>query len=111
MDSRANSTYRLAQDRAEGIVLGVSQTNPRLHVFGTATYPDKPLFMDQRAWSALRKATSPSEVTVIACEDHGSERETTVHVHWNANGIDGTSREYTCPPDVRRLLGETPLPE
>lgn len=92
-----------------GMVVGVSRKNPRLHAFGTASHPDEPLAMDRSAWEALRKASGPTEVTVTGCGDHGSEAEITLRLHWTADGIDGTRREYTCPPEVRRLVAETPL--
>jgi len=95
-----------------GIVLGVSNKNPRLHAFGTASHPDKAVEMDSVAWEALRKATGPVEVTVVHCGDHGAETETALKLHWNADGIDGATREYSCPENggARRLLNEAPLP-
>jgi hypothetical protein len=94
-----------------GIVVGVSRKNPRLHAFPTASHPGRPLEMDVKAWDALRNASGPIEVPVFTCGDHGSEKEVTVKLHWSVDGIDGTRREYTCPPWDRHLLNERRLLE
>ena len=39
--------------KSVGIVVGISRSNPQLHVFGKETDPDKPLFMQKRVWEAL----------------------------------------------------------
>jgi hypothetical protein len=57
----------------------------------------------------LRRATGPIEVQDWACDDHGADTETTLRLRWTRDGIEGTRRDYTCPPDVRHLIQEKPL--
>ena len=45
--------------KASGIVVGVTAERPRLHAFGTAAHPDKPLVMQKREWEALLKTSQP----------------------------------------------------
>jgi hypothetical protein len=92
-----------------GVIVGLSKNNRKLHAFGTASNPAKPLYLQDNAWAALRRATGPIEVSTWVCGDHGRGEEWTVRLHWSAAGIDGTRRTYSCPPDRRRLLSEEPL--
>ena len=93
-----------------GMVVGVSKTNPRLHVFGTASHPDKPLYLQEDEWEALRKATGPVEMVDWQCEDHGAQEETVVNLFWTESGIDGRRRNYACGPGGRgKLISEEPL--
>lgn len=98
--------------KSEGIVVGVSQLNGKLHAFGTATHPNKPLYLLKREWDALREASTGS-VTVLdwACGDHGAETETDLTLRWSKGGIDGVRREYACPEDGKRgrLVKTSPL--
>jgi len=104
-------TESLPCGKSSGVVVGVSRKNPRLHAVGTASRPDKPLSLKKDEWEALRDASGPIEVLDWACGDHGSDTELTVRLHWGADGIDGTRREYTCPPGgpARHLIHEEPL--
>jgi hypothetical protein len=101
--------------KGEGVVIGLSKKNPRLHAFGTASDPTKPLYLQEREWEALRDASGPVEAMDWACFDHGADAQTTVLLRWNANGIDGRRRVFSCPesPDKKdehpRLLRESPL--
>ena len=71
----------------------------------------KTLFMQKREWEALRDASGPTEVLDWRCADHAAGTQTTLHLHWTANGIDGTRREYACTPEDNpgELLREDPL--
>jgi hypothetical protein len=92
-------------------VIGLSKSNSRLHVFGTASNPGKPLYMQKREWEALRDASAPIEVLDWSCDDHGSPAETTLLLRWTPKGIAGTRREYACPADTKRQkpIREDPL--
>jgi hypothetical protein len=93
-----------------GMVVGISRANPRLHVFGTASQPDTPLFLQRGEWETLRKAVGPLEMVDWACEDHGSDTETVVRLQWTAAGIDGRRRHYSCGEKGRdKLISEEPL--
>jgi hypothetical protein len=98
--------------KSVGVVIGVSTSNPRLHVFGTASNPSKPLYLQRHEWEALRDAKSgPVKVLDWPCGDHGADTQTELRLHWSAAGIDGVRREYTCPSknETRRLIHEKPL--
>ncbi len=95
--------------RNVGIVVGVSRSNPRLHALGPAGPSGAHLYLPRQAWRTLRDASGPVEVLYRTCGDHAAETETRFHLHWDANGIVGTRREYTCPRTLRRLLREEPL--
>ncbi len=95
-----------------GVVIGVSAKDPRLHAFGAASSPDRPLYLRDFQWEALRRAsTEPVRVRGWTCGDHGSDTQAEVLMEWSAAGIEGTQSEYTCPPpgQPRRLLGRKPL--
>lgn len=92
-----------------GVVIGVSRANPRLHVFTTADNPDSPLRLRYPLWENIRKAAGPFETTAWVCGDHGEETESRLSLSWTPQGITGTTRTYTCPPEPRRLLSESPL--
>jgi hypothetical protein len=97
--------------KSTGFVVGVSADNPKLHAFGTASHPDAPLYLRQREWEALRKATAAVDVEDWACGDHGAEMETTVELYWTGQGIDGLRKDYSCPSsgEARRLIDQKPL--
>jgi hypothetical protein len=92
-----------------GVLIGVSAGNPRLHVFGTATKPAEPMFMQEHEWEALHGTKGPVEVTDWTCGDHGADTETTLRLRWTPDGLAGTRRQFTCPPNPRRLIAESPL--
>jgi hypothetical protein len=105
-------TEALPCGKSAGIVVGLSQANPRLHVFGTASNPRKPLSMQKREWEALRDASGPVDVLDWACGDHGADTETRLRLRWTAEGILGVSREYSCSADGKahsRLIHQRPL--
>lgn len=92
-----------------GIVVGVSIKNPRLHVFGTASEATKPLYLQKHEWEALRQTSGPTTVRDWDCGDHGADTQTELKLHWTLDGIEGSRREFTCPPNPKRLISETPL--
>jgi hypothetical protein len=97
--------------KSGGVIIGVSKRNPQLHVFGTSSKPDKPLYLQKREWEALRDASGPIEVLDWSCGDHGADARTTLQLRWTPGGIDGTCREFACTPDDKpgRLIHEEPL--
>jgi hypothetical protein len=93
-----------------GVVIGVSRSNPKLHVFGTTANPDEPLVLQKHIWDALSRASASVDVVDWPCGDHGSEEETTNQLRWTPKGIDGTRRWFDCPRVLeQRPLGEGPL--
>lgn len=79
-----------------GIVIGLTQRNPRLHAFGTVLHPDKPLVLQKREWQALLEAKGRVEVRDWACGDHASEIEVDLELSAANKGIRVIRREYAC---------------
>jgi hypothetical protein len=98
--------------KSTGVVIGLSTSNSRLHIFSSESTPGKPLYLQRREWEALRQARSGSaKIVDWLCGDHGAETQTELELRWSANGIDGVRREYTCPSghEPRRLISTNPL--
>ena len=114
-DGAATEVYLQTQPLAcghwLGIVVGVSKSNPKLHVFGTAAHPAKALYLERQEWAALRDASAPLDIVDWRCDDHGADTEMRLHLLWTPNGIDGTRSEYNCPENLKdqRLLNSKPL--
>jgi hypothetical protein len=100
-------TEALPCGKSAGIVIGISRDNPSIHVFGTATNPNKPLVLQKREWEAVRDASGSVEIKDWDCDDHGAEMKTTLLLRWTSKGISGSRREYTCPDHL--LIQEDPL--
>lgn len=92
-----------------GVVIGVSRTNPRLHAFATPTSPASPLRLRYPLWESIREAAGPFEAKEVTCGDHAADVESLLSIYWTSEGISGTRRTYSCPPEPRRLLSESPL--
>lgn len=95
-----------------GVVIGITTTNSRLHVFSSESNPRKPLFLQKWEWEAIRQTKSgTAKVVDWRCGDHGADTQTEFELHWSAKGIDGVRREYTCPlkHEARRLIRMNPL--
>ncbi|MGA2588929.1 MAG: hypothetical protein ABSH32_03355 [Bryobacteraceae bacterium] len=88
-----------------GVVVGVSNSNQKLHVFGTATKPTEGLLLEKGAWEALSRAQGPIEIVEWPCGDHGSDEETTVRLEYTDKGIDGVRHTFACP----RYPGQHPI--
>ena len=115
-DGRATEFYlqteALPCGKSVGVVIGVSTNDPSLHVFGTASSPNKTLYLQQREWEAIRKARSgPVSIVDWSCGDHAADTQTELQLNWSHEGINGIRREYTCPENggSRRLVKEAPL--
>lgn len=91
-----------------GVVVGVSKKNPRLHVFGTALHPDKPLVLQYEEWQAVLHASGSARMIDWACGDQGADTQTEVELRLTPDGIDVRWREYDCEDEgvQRTLLNE-----
>jgi hypothetical protein len=85
-----------------GVVVGITNDNPRLHAFATVGYPDIPLFMRIDEWEKLRTATGVVNTVDWNCGDHGMDAQIEFELHWSPKGIDGFSRTFACLADGRR---------
>ncbi|HWR01565.1 MAG TPA: hypothetical protein VN371_06840 [Chlorobaculum sp.] len=88
------------------VVVGVSRTNPKLHVFGTVAHPDVPLVLERPdAWKQFLRSKGTTTVVSWPCGDHGSEEEGDVELVAEAKGIRAFHLRYTCGDAGRgRLL-------
>ena len=96
----------------DGVVIGVSKSDPRLHVFGTVSNPGKPLYLAKHEWDALRNSKSHKlEIVDWACGDHAADTQTEFTLEWSVDGVSGVRREYTCPAEgqSRNLVSQQPL--
>jgi hypothetical protein len=101
-------TLDLPCGKSTGVVIGVSRKNARLHAFGTAQNPNRPLELQRGEWEALRDSKSPHEIIDWKCGDHMALTETRLWLRATPNGIDGAVREYACDGS-ERLISEKPL--
>lgn len=92
-------------------LVGVSHSNQKLHVFGTAEHPERPLFLEASHWESLRIANGPINVISNSCGDHGSETETDLELLANGSGLHATKKIYSCPEGTnqKRQLRETEI--
>ena len=62
------------------VVVGISKSNPSLHVFGTREKPREPLTLDRpEFWQRVERAPSV-DLVQVGCGDHGSMQESSVRV-------------------------------
>lgn len=79
------------------VAVGVSRAEPRLHAFGTAAHPDRPLAMPRHAWEALRRDASRQRVVTWDCDDHMSEVHTELEISATAGRISAKNLSFACP--------------
>jgi hypothetical protein len=87
----------------QGVLVGITQDRPNLHVFGTAAQPDHPLVLDPiEAWNGLKKSSGRFTFTALGCGDHGSDREYEVELGLDKGKIRQITRAYQCDDDYKR---------
>ena len=79
------------------VAVGVSRDNPRLHAFGSAAHPDRPLAMPLQAWQALLEAGEPQRIVSWECGDHGSEFHTELELSAADGRISAKQLSFACP--------------
>jgi hypothetical protein len=85
------------------VLIGISRSNPALHVFGTVAHPKKPLVLDHPAdWERLLHASGAVTVTEITCGDHGSEEQIDIRLNATQHGITAIRSVYDCGSDSKR---------
>jgi hypothetical protein len=82
------------------VVVGISASNPHLHVFGSAEKPDTPLKLQPHEWTAL--AQRKTQVVAFRCGDHGSETEMDLALHVSKRGISVKQLHYDCLSNGKR---------
>jgi hypothetical protein len=79
------------------VVVGISRSNPSLHVFVSADKPATPLVLQRpEDWEKVR-AKAALDLVQLACGDHGNEVSSTLHI--TADGALHTSETTKkCAP-------------
>jgi hypothetical protein len=104
-------TETLPCGKHSGIVIGVTPSNPKLHVFATALHPNKPLILQKTEWDSLLKQPQAGQTLDWGCGDHGSDTETDMELRATDGKIRGIRREYKCTEAGNRgmLISEKPF--
>ncbi len=85
-----------------GVVVGLSNQNSKLHAFGTAAHPNKALHLEPREWEALQKSAAPPRMLDWNCGDHGRETQMELELLSTSAGLRKTSREFECTQKAQR---------
>ena len=79
------------------VLVGISKTNPHLHIFSSQEKPNEPLILGSWEWQALHDNPGPIDVIDWHCGDHGSDQLWTVHLLAAAGSIHATKIARQCP--------------
>lgn len=82
------------------VAVGVSRANPRLHAFGSADHPNRPLVMPKHAWDALLEDGARQRVVTWECDDHMSESHTELELSAANGRISAKGLSFACPFDA-----------
>jgi len=97
--------------KRESVVVGISKSNPTLHVFTSVAHPKEPLVLEAHIWNELLRSSGKVESVEWACGDHGADTLTLVRLSISAAGIDGVRSEYECKADdtAGKLISSAPI--
>lgn len=87
-----------------GVVIGVSPGRDKLHAFGSALHPGRPLYLQKQQWDALRTSAGPVKVLDRACGDQGSIKEIEIELEATGSAIRAFRIEYGCTEKRRGKL-------
>jgi hypothetical protein len=87
--------------KSMGVVIGITPSKSKLHVFGTASHPETPLVLAEQEWKALLHSKGPVRITHQPCGDHGSEIEIELELNAAREGIQVIRRTFECA-DLKR---------
>lgn len=76
------------------VVVGISKTNPKLHVFEADG--EHLTLQSKRDWAKVRDGL-PARIVTWACGDHGSAREESMFITRDARGFHVKKSERACP--------------
>jgi hypothetical protein len=82
--------------KRQSILVGVSPDRPRLHAFGSADHPEKPLVLYPSQWERLRTSSGPLRLEAWPCGDHGSEVHNEITLEVDDRGIHAALETFSC---------------
>lgn len=86
------------------VVVGISKSNPHLHVFSSIKTPSQPLILLYQHWQLLEKAKGTVKGINWQCGDHGSETKEEVVLKARNGKISATLKTYSCDEKGRGKL-------
>lgn len=86
----------------EGIVIGVSKDNPRLHEFSSVANPSSPLILRIEHWEQLKSSIKPIQVIVTGYGNHGYENQDECRLSAKDGKIYATMLTYECSSKSKR---------
>jgi hypothetical protein len=81
--------------KSMGVVVGVSKSHPRLHVFATAEHPARPLVLQDRIWTGVAQQTKGHAIT-WQCGDHAADYQSEITWRVDRTGIHAHVTTVTC---------------
>ena len=84
------------------VVVGISRSNPRLHVFTSVERPEEPLVLQAWHWESLRRAKSVVKVVQWPCGDHGYDGVDEFELRAEKGNIYAMKRQYECGENDQR---------
>ena len=88
--------------KREMALIGVSRRLPRLHAFVSTAHPERPLLLQDRAWTALLAKGGHAKFTDLTCGDHGSESEVEQIIDAHDGLLSVRANTYACHEDGSR---------
>src|ERR1700722_5702267 len=85
-----------------GVAIGVSSAEPKLHVFASIEHPDQPLELPLQLWDELRTSAGPHRMVTWRCGDHASDVESELEVEATPRGFRAVQRDFDCTDDDKR---------
>ena len=84
------------------VVVGISRSNPRLHVFTSAKHPEEALALQAWHWESLRRAITSVKVIHWPCGDHGYDGVEEYELRADKGNIYAVRRQYECGENGQR---------
>jgi len=78
------------------VIVGISRSQPSLHVFTSVKNPGQPLILQRWQWESLSKSRRSFKVIHWACGDHGADDEVEYELKAQSGRISAIKRVYEC---------------
>jgi hypothetical protein len=84
------------------VVVGISRSNPHLHVFTSVERPTQALVLQAWHWESLRRAITSVKVIHWPCGDHGYDGVEEYELRADKGNIYAVRRQYECAENGKR---------